>query len=276
LGLVIANACYVRELTGQVTANYRIHFIMEEFDYLRFMDTAYKTLFDVFPVMLGPVLLVFLGAGLFRPPSDGDSRDTRLELYTLLFATVQTGASWFVLSPAPRYLMAPIAVLATWSAAGIASTAQHTGGGHFGRLLRHLPATALVASMLCGTAVTLGAEHLGRRPREPREYKVAGQWMREHLPPALIFTCKPQVGYYADMPSTGPAPEDTLDDALRRAREAGAQYVVTDERYATAGLRPLLNPEAAPQSLRLLYDSTPFPQSRIIVYELAESPAVKP
>lgn len=270
LPLLGLNAVYVRMLTGAVTANYRVGFIVKEFDALRFLHTAAATFNDVLPVMLGPVLFLFLGVGFFQ--ASKDRRDARLELFLLLLAATQWMASWFVLSPAPRYLMAPLMALALWSGRGMALTARAATPLPWGRALRLLPVGVMIASMLFHSAVTAGSEHLGRRPRQPREYKAAGLWMREHLEPGLIFCRKPQIGFYAGMPSTGPDLADTLDAALARARAAGARYVVVDERYTAQdapGLRPLLDPAQAPPSLRFLNRFDLYPESRVIIYALA-------
>ncbi len=269
LVLLGLNSLYVRQLTGQTTANYRIGFIIQEFDYLRFASTTVKTLSDVLPVMLGPVLLVFLGVGLFR---QDEERDVAIERVILFFALAQWALSLFVLSPAPRYLMAPIMVLACFSARGIVLVSCQASGARFGAALRWLPVGALVLSMLLGAAATVGAEHVGRRPREPREYKTAGRWMRENLEAGLVFTRKPQVAYYAGMPSTGPALDDTLDAALTRARNAGARYLVVDERYGVAGLRPLLDARNAPPGLALRKSWADYPDAQIAVYEVLAQP----
>ena len=145
-------------------------------------------------------------------------------------------------------------------------------GGKRARLSR-LPVAGLVTIMLMGAASTLLPEYLGRVPREPREYKIAGQWMRDNLEPGVIFTRKPQIGYYADMETTGPLPDESLDQAIDRARNAGAQYVVIDERYTAQmapALRPLLDPANAPPSLTLLRsDLSPYAKARIVIYRLS-------
>lgn len=267
LPLVALNTIYVRMLTGRTTANYRVGFILEEFGFARFADTAAKTITDVFPVMLGPVMLLFLGAGLFLVKTE--RRDMRFEAYVLLFAAVQWVASLFVLSPAPRYLMAPIVLLSFWSASGMAWVSRNAQSLRGGRGLRMLPVAALVAAMGLHTVVTLGSEYAGRPPREPREYKAAGLWMREHLEPGLIFCRKPQVGFYAGMPSTGPALTDTLDQSLQRAQDAGARYVVVDERYTAQdvpALRVLLDPANAPAPLTLLQTFDLYPRCRVVIY----------
>ena len=187
--------------------------------------------------------------------------------WTLLwFAAAQWGASWFVLSPAPRYLMAPLMVLVVFAAAGMLRLSRTLDGGPFGFLWRTIPQVLLVLWFLFGAVVTLGAEHAERRPRQPREYKDAGLWMREHLEPGLVFTRKPQVGYYAGMPSTGPLDSDTQDEALARAAAAGAAYLVIDERYAPAGLRDLLNTDAAPEGWSMVYESALYPEARMKVF----------
>ena len=274
--LVAANTVYNRMLSGETTANYRIGFILEEFDWTRFVQTAVHTLSDVIPVMLGPVLFLFLGVGFFYPREE--KRDGRLEACVLFFALAQWGVSLFVLSPAPRYLMAPLIALSMWSACGIVLVGRFAPSGRLSGLLRRLPVAAIVIFFLVHGAVTLGSEHLGRRPREPREYKEAGRWMAEHLEPGLIFTRKPQVGFYAKMPSTGPALDESLTAALERARSAKARYVVVDERY-TAGmvtaLATLLDPANASGGLTHVKTFETWPDCRVVIYTLEPAgPAV--
>jgi len=272
IGLCI-NALYTSSLTGNATPNYRIGFILTEFDIVRFVHTAFSTLTDVLPVMLGPVLMLFLGLGLFL--SRGPGRNIRLELFVFVFIFLQWFISLFVLSPAPRYLMSCIIALSTWSAYGMVVVSRQAAELRLGAVLRWVPLAVLVFSMLLHTVITVGAEHMGRPPREPREYKIAGQWLKEHASPGLIFCRKPQVGYYADMPSTGPDLNDTLDQAIARAQTAGAKYLVVDERYTAQdvpGLRGLLDPVQAPPSLTLLYQTEPYPRCRVVIYALPEAP----
>jgi hypothetical protein len=96
--------------------------------------------------------------------------------------------------------------------------------------------------------------------------------MAKNLEKGLILTRKPQIGFYAAMPATGPGAEDSIEDAVARARAAGARYLVVDERYTAKlapGLAPLLDPENAPSSLRLLHGSlSPYEEGRVVVYEV--------
>ncbi|MBI1321436.1 MAG: hypothetical protein GC168_21135 [Candidatus Hydrogenedens sp.] len=253
--------------TGRATASYRAEFIVQEFDVLRFVHTAAQTVTDVAPIMLGPLLLVFLGGYLVAA---GETKQPpRGAWIPLWLAAAQWSASWFVLSPAPRYLMAPLIVLAVFAAAGMLRISAALEARPTGFVLRLAPQVLLILWMLFGTVVTIGSEHAGRRPRQPREYKEAGLWMREHLPPGLVFTRKPQVGYYAGMPSTGPLDTDSPEAALARAAEAGAAYLVVDERYAPAGLRSLLDAEAPPAGWEQVYESALYPEARMKVYQRA-------
>jgi hypothetical protein len=97
--------------------------------------------------------------------------------------------------------------------------------------------------------------------------------MKENLDKGLIFTRKPQVGYYAGMPSTGPDLNDTLAQAIERAKSVHARYMVVDERYTAKmvpGMAPLLDPALAPSTLRLLNIFDPYPESRVVVYEITD------
>ncbi len=275
--LLGAYVLYMRSLTGSATINYRAHFIVEEFVFTRMAATAVRTFSDVLPVMLGPVLLLFLGAGFFmRGGETAPRRDFRFEAYVLFFAAVQWAASLSVLSPEPRYLMSTVVALALWSARGIAVVGSAAADLKHGRALRVLPVAAMVAMMLLGVATSIAAQHLDRQPAQPLEYKMAGRWMKAHLDPGLIFTRKPQIGYYADMPSSGPDTRDTLPEAIARARNIGARYVVVDERYTaqmTPSLAALLDPAQAPADLELIQSFNPFPRSRVVVYRLLPTPA---
>ncbi len=263
-----------RALTGETNPNYRVGFIFQEFDLLRFVDTTAHTITDVVPVMLGPVLLGLLGLGLLMPRPR--PRDLPLEWFVLLLCLVQWATSLAVLSPAPRYLMAPLVALMLWSAVGMVLAGGRAAAKPGGRWLRWVPLAAALALMLLNAAETLGGEWLGQRPRQPREYQAAGIWLRDNQPPGLIFTRKPQVAFYAEMPSTGPAPGDTLDEALGRARAAGADYLVVDERYTPVdvpGLAPLLDPANAPPALELLHEVDHVPHAHLVVYRIAPEDA---
>lgn len=271
--LLGAYALYMSRVAGHAAVNYRAGRILLDFEFIEMAKTALKTTTQVLPVMLGPVLLLFIGPGFFCRAADGIRRDARLELFVLFYAFCQWFLSLFVLSAEPRYQMSVLIALSMWSALGIVVVSRGAVGLRYGRLLRLMPAAALVALMLVGGGISLAADHLHRQPTAPLEYKTAGLWMRDNLKPGLIFSRKPQVGYYAGMPSTGPDPGDTLEGAIDRARKAGARYVVIDERYTAQlvpAMAPLLEPSLAPADLRLLHAFAPYPESRVVIYELIQ------
>ena len=274
--LLAGYALAMRNLTGVVSISARIesptgtlHHIFVE----RGEDMArafLKLSFNVLPVMLGPFLLPFAGVGVFT--ATAQSRNLRIEALVAYFALVQFSCAVLSTYSEPRYLMPVVVAVAMWSANGMAIVSDSAANAVRYRAVRHLPVVALVLLMALGTSVALLPEYMGRTPRVPREYKIAGQWMKDNLEPGLIFTRKPQVGFYAEMRSTGPLPTDSVEEAIARAREAGARYFVVDERYTAQmapGLAPLLDPAQAPPELRLLKEGlSPYPDAGIVIYEL--------
>ncbi|MDK1022505.1 MAG: glycosyltransferase family 39 protein [Candidatus Hydrogenedentes bacterium] len=273
-GALLGHALCMKAVLGHATVNHRLSFIGEQPEgstvLVEFAKTFIAMTADVPAVMLGPVLWMFAGAGLFMA---GDTqRDHRLEIYVLFFALIQWCVAIPVLSPAPRYMMATLIAATLWSSRGIVMVGQWAGERSAHRALRAAPAGVLVALMGFQTLVTVGADRVpGRVPREPREYKAVGEWMRSNVEAGLIMTRKPQVAYYAGMESRGPRLDDSLEDILVMARAGSFRYLVVDERYSARmapALGPLLDPANAPSELRLLRaDLSPYPQARVVVYE---------
>ena len=273
-GALLGHALYMKAVLGHATVNHRLSFIGEQPEgstvFVDFARTFIAMTADVPAVMLGPVLWMFAGAGLFMA---GDAqRDHRLEMFVLFFALVQWCVAIPVLSPSPRYIMATLIVATLWSSRGIAVVGQWAGERSARPSLRAAPAGVLVALMAFQALVTVGADRVpGRVPREPREYKAVGQWMRSNVEAGLIMTRKPQVGYYAGMESSGPRLDDSLEDIFVMARAGSFRYLVVDERHSARmvpALGPLLDPANAPSELRLLRANlSPYPQARVVVYE---------
>jgi 4-amino-4-deoxy-L-arabinose transferase-like glycosyltransferase len=269
-------ALYSREALGVATINTRISssnlsvfaFVVNQSGAI--VRAFLKVTGEVIPIMVGPYLLLFVGVGLFRPSKE--ARDFRLEFFLLYFCALQGACAALSTYPAPRYLMPVIVAAYFWGGRGIALVAAQCEGFPRAKWLRHLPVAGMILIMSLGTATTVLAEHAGRLPREPREYKMAGRWMKENLEPGLILSRKPQVGFYAGMDTTGPAVDDSTERLIERAKEVGARYLVVDERNSTKmvpGLVPLLEPANAPPALRLLKsDLSPYSQGRIVIYEV--------
>ncbi|MBX7256964.1 MAG: glycosyltransferase family 39 protein [Candidatus Hydrogenedentes bacterium] len=277
--LLAVYAMYMMEVTGEPTLNSRmpdtqtavLHTLFRQGE--AFIRTFIKLFGEVLPTMLGPYLLLFAGVGLFVPSYL--RRDLRLELVLVSFAILQFAAAVYSTFPEPRYIM-PVTIAAIlWSSRGLLLVADQAHRLKQWRALRAAPVGLLVLMMLLGLAVNVVPHYLGRMSYQPVEYKIAGRWMKENLEPGLIMSRKPQVGFYADMPTTGPEPTDTIDQILKRAKEAGAKYLVVDERYSTGmipALKPLLVPENAPSALKLLKDNlSPYRQARIVIYAFKDA-----
>lgn len=275
---------WMGRITGEVTLSYRFSASAQsplEYYAQRGMDVlrAFTDLLgNVIPVMLGPYLLLFAGVGLFQLTNR--PRDMRLELFVWYFALVQWGCAVLSTYAEPRYMMAVLIVFAIWAARGIAIIAHRASIAPGWRPLRFAPVGLLMLLFAYGYVATIAPVYLGRVPREPHEYRIAGIWMRDNLEPGLILTRKPQIGWYAGMPTTGPAETDSVEDAVRRGEEAGARYLVVDQRYTAQtvpGLKPLLDPANAPPALEPLRgDLSPYPDARVVIYRFRAAPAVPP
>ena len=268
-------AVFMRVAIGTATLSYRAPMAGDVTDYFRrgatdFARTAMALFFDVLPVMLGPLLLVFLGLGIFGK-ADGPRR-IRLEVLILFFCAVQWSLTLANFSSAPRYIMTVVVALSLWSARGIELAARQAAEARHGAWLKHVPLSVVAAAMLVGIVSDVASESLSGMPRTPREYRIAGHWMRDELEPGYIICRKPQVGFYAEMPSVGPDPAHDADAVVAFAQDIGARYLVVDERYSAdivPGLRPLLDPARAPDTLKLLRDDlSPYEGAKIVVYEV--------
>jgi len=259
---------------GSATVSYRAPMIGQDLishfraGALDFAKTFVRLLFDVLPVMLGPLLMVFLGVGLFRPTER--TRNYRFEILIFLFCGIQWAITLANFSPAPRYLMTVIIALSIWSARGMDLLSQQAAQSPR-PWLRTVPIALVMATMGLGMAVSLAPEYVGSLPKMPREYKIAGRWMEENLERGLVITRKPQVGYYADMPTLGPNSTATQEDIVAIALQQGARYLVVDERYSAQlvpGLWPLLDPVNASANLKLLKaDLSPFANAQVTIYQ---------
>lgn len=271
--ILVLHAAYIYRLTDVWTVNYRVGFIGEQPEgstvWVDLGKTVIAMTADVPAVMLGPLMWMFFGVGLV---ARGDEpRGWRMEAAILALAALQWLVVIPVLSPAPRYLMAAFVALLPWVARGIDESGQALGETTARRWTRGVPLAIVAAWMALHLSAAVAAERGSGVPTQPWEYKIAGEWMREHLEPGVIVTRKPQVGFYADMPTAGVAADATLEEIVKSAREAGQRYLVVDARYTAVlvpALAPLLNPSQAPQGLRLVNaELSPNPEARIVVYE---------
>ena len=272
--LLALYALFMRVVIGTATVSYRAPMATDLGDYfsrgaLDLGRTAMALLFEVLPVMLGPLLLIFLGLGLFTAPER--RRLPRLEALILFFCGIQWTLTLANFSPTPRYVMAVVVALSLWSAHGIVVLSRQWRQSSQGAWAQHVPFAVLAATLLLGLAANIASESISGMPRTPREYRIAGKWMRTELPPGYIISRKPQIGFYADMPSIGPDAAHDAAGVVAFAEQIGARYLVIDERHSAAivpGLRPLLDPANAPAELRLIRaDLSPYEGARVVLYE---------
>jgi hypothetical protein len=236
------------------------------------LRTTIHLLAITLPVMLGPLLGLLALIGILAKTTF--ARDRRSEAALAIVAAAQFVAAALSTYAEPRYVMATLIAITLWSGRGAAVVARRAGASPRWSALRKAPAVLIVLMMIAGLVPNIVPPLLGRMSYKPLEYKIAGRWMNANLEPGLILSRKPQVGYYANMPTSGPAPEDTLEDIRWRIMDAGMRYAVVDERYSTQmvpALLPLLDPTNAPPWLRVLKaDLSPYREARIVVYEVVK------
>ena len=272
--LTLGYALVMKSILGNVTVSYRAPMSGDLMDYFRrgavpLAKTFLRLNFDVLPVMLGPLLMVFLGVGFFR--YSDTSRQPRLEAFVLFFCLIQWALTLANFSPAPRYVMTVVVALSLWSAKGIELLHHRVYYWRKHRWVRHLPFGVLAFTLVLGLSEPIAGQYLGSIPRTPVEYKTAGVWMKENLEPGFIFCRKPQVGYYADMPSIGPDVSHTPELLAEAAKEIGARYLVFDRRYSAdilPALVPLLDTTIPHEHYRLVNGSfSDNPATQIVIYE---------
>lgn len=231
---------------------------------------ALRLAFSVIPTMIGIVLGPLALVGIFAKTDR--IRDYKYEAVVALVAVTQFAAAALSTFAEPRYVMATIVAISLWSARGAAILSTKAAASAQWRALRFAPVALIVATMSIGMYPNIVPPLLGEMSYKPLEYKIAGKWMRDNLEPGLIMSRKPQVGYYANMPTSGPAQDDTLEKIHERLLVSDFKYLVVDERYSTQmipALEPLLDPANAPSWLRLLKaDASPYKDARIVIYEV--------
>lgn len=273
-------ALAMRALIGTTTVSYRAPVSDDLIEYFRrgmvpLGETFLRLNFDVFPVMLGPLLLIFFGVGFFRY-SDAD-RKPRLEAFILFFCATQWAMTVVNLTPSPRYIMTVVIACSLWSAKGIEILHHRASYWKFHRWARILPLGLVLLTFGLGLAEPIAAQLFGTMPRTPIEYKTAGEWIKDNLEPGYILCRKPQVGFYADMASIGPDATHTPETLAEYAKEIRARYVVYDARHSVnllPALAPLLDEDFEHPHFRRLYEtSIDHPETRVVVYEVT-SPGI--
>lgn len=227
----------------------------------------FVTLFSwkVFPAFLLPFVIL----GLFRRAWDRERLGKEVFLVTvcLPFLVFLTFQIW------PRYLLPMTPVLLLWAARGVVeledwieASARKIRANRTQRRPRawFFVPRVLAAILLLGILVAkpVKARMLDQMPVE---YRTAGLWMKENLPPqAIILARKPEVAYYAQR-RMRPLPNEELPRILRYAQAQKAQYMVVDEAFISTRpqLAGLLGSEELPPPLERIYE-TRSPSGRLL------------
>lgn len=227
----------------------------------------FVTLFSwkVFPAFLLP----FVVLGLFRRSWDRERLGKEVFHMTacLPFLVFLTFQIW------PRYLLPMTPVLLLWAVRGIVELEEWIEASARKIRRNRAPrrprawffAPRVLAAILLLTILVGKPVKARILDQMPVEYRTAGLWMRENLPPqAIILARKPEVAYYARR-RMRPLPNEELPRILRYAHVQKAEYMVVDEAFIATRpqLTALLGTEEPPPPLERIYE-TRSPSGRLL------------
>jgi len=236
-------------------------------------------------------LIIPFALGLFGSPWLREQ--PQLSFYLLSFV----GFFWLVLVPLfhinERYIMPLLPIAMIWIGQGIVvlrnwfaqSLAQRMKTGFWANVGQDRAGWICALGLIALFAFVPQLGSIIQRTRwdtdfwyDAVELKLAGQWLRQHSDgtPVLLSHNK-AVNFYAgnhNIRSGGSFSQNEWSRIVQYARFRGVTHVVWDERYAKSfpRLAALGDPSTAPPELTAIYDETPFPGLRTIIYRL-DAPA---
>lgn len=219
----------------------------------------------VFPAFLLPFVIL----GLFRRLWDRQrlGKEVFLATVCLPFLVFLTFQIW------PRYLLPMTPILLLWTVRGVVeleewmedSARKIRGNRTLRRPRVWFFAPRVLAAVLLLAILVAKPVKARMLDQMPVEYRTAGLWMKENLPPqAIILARKPEVAYYAQR-RMRPLPNEELPRILRYAHVQKAEYMVVDEAFIATRpqLAGLLGDEQAPPPLERIYE-TRSPSGRLL------------
>lgn len=226
---------------------------------------------EFIPRIFPPLLILLVGIGLFWGKWTKERLKKEIYMFSFLVYPLLIYPLFFI---EPRLLVPVLPIALIWSANGInelqnwfIKNLDIKKVNLWQRLfLRNIVLIIVILSLLPITAMT----YINHKDY-PIEYKGAGLWMKDHIPPsALIISGTLGVGFYAEKISL-PLPYANYSQVLYYARYNNISYIVIDERFIPTG-RPqlafLLDETKAPKNdLKLVYkrDDTHY---KILIYEM--------
>jgi 4-amino-4-deoxy-L-arabinose transferase-like glycosyltransferase len=227
----------------------------------------------VFPAFLfGFVLL-----GLFRDPWDR----TRLRNEAFVLAACLPFLVFLTFRIWPRYLLPMTPLLLLWAARGVTSLEDWTRQSLENIRRKNAPTARWplwVPGILFSLPllVILVAKPVKSRMlvQYPVEYRAAGEWMAQNLPPAaMILARKPEIAYYAKR-LMHPIPNEELPAIVQYARRKDIDYLVVDEYFIATRpqLRFLLEEESFPPDLLFLHEEKAENGRKLRVFQILSEP----
>jgi 4-amino-4-deoxy-L-arabinose transferase-like glycosyltransferase len=228
-----------------------------------------------FPNLFPPILLIFVGLGLFR--SYWNANRFRREIYLLYFFAL-TIICYALTIVEVRYFYVLLPILFGWTACGIVETEdwlrqslEHSSFGKFFTNRYIFPALCLTFILFYTLPLnSFMRSSDGAWQFSQYEQRNAGLWLKGNAKPApVVMANEFRPAFYAEGKFV-PIYSENINEILAEASAKQVDFLVIDERNIkpTSPLISLLNePQNTPQ-LELVYQAAEHPGYKIVIYRV--------
>lgn len=247
------------------------------------LTKALRFEYELFNLIFPPAFVLLIGLGLFRTHWTRARALRELYLFAFIAATL---AGYAVTLPNVRFLAPLLPLLVCWLAQGVLEFSEWAGETltkfqralRFQTTARRLVVPFVVACLIASLVPLFVYLLRGDKWGDYYGQKRAAAWIKQHdpTPAPVIMSTVPVTAFYAGGRHVALVDED-YEQFIKRARSAGAGYVVVNERdFRYMSLRPLLDDQNPHPGLRRVYDSAQSPEHRIVVYAVEAAGPVAP
>ena len=232
-----------------------------------------------FPYLFPPLLLIFVGLGLFC--KRWNANRFRREIYLLFFCALTT-LCYLLTIVDVRYFYVLLPILFGWMACGIVEMddwlRESLQNSFFGKLFKAnlyvVPAlTIILINIYILPINSFMRSSDGAWQFSQYEQRTAGLWLKENVKPApTVMSDDFRPAFYAEGKYV-PLYANTINDVLAEAAAKQVEFLVVAERNIkrTPQLSYLLDdPQNYPQ-LELIYQATEYKGYKIVIYRVNNS-----
>lgn len=254
---------------------------------LKFLRNLGEGLTTGISSIISPLLLIFVGLGLFKEKWERGQIFPRLYLMAFIFPSFITAAFSHI---NPRYYVSALPIILIFIARGLNTFDDWLKG--FSDLTKSIVKKVLQIPNLSQSVVVIIFMVLSLNPAlrvlfhlppiYHVEYKETGLWMKEHLPKDSIFIGRSSVNYYAGgfiEPDTKTLRKLRTVEDLRKFKKGkdSPVYRFIEERFNRRygpmtgfDLAFLIDESKAPDFLKPVYINNRYPGAKTILYEILD------